>query len=956
MVRRLQLILAFALATFVASPESFAQAQQPAYFGRDVASVAFRADTQMDTGPLGELVLVREGAPLASRDVDRSIRALFATGQFRDVRVDAVRLADDRVAITFLVFVNYRVESVEYDGLSGEQEGVKTQVVVRTGEIFSLSAVDRSANAMQQALHRRGWVGAVVDPATDFERETRSARIVFYVTPGVRAAIGQVRFQGSLEPYGEARLAELFGKRAGESYSSGRVYEWGEKLRQKLVAKGYRAADVSLASEDYDAATGTMNLVFNVDVGPEVYVVLTGDKRRALSRILPRGKRQPYSADDVDRAVDDMLAYYQARGHYFAEIEVNEKREGNRLIIEFLAKPGRQYSVGKVGFVGNAGVPSDEIAKVIETAKPTALQETFDFFARNGLGVTQAKLDSDRDAIEAFYRSKGFIEVTTETPRIAVIGEDRLEVVFPVVEGPQTILRSVSIEGNYAIPAERLPRLVSRAGEPASPRSIVLDTVSIQSAYDRAGFPDSRVEPATAYTADRTSAELTYRVFEGTRFRIGEVAVVGNSYTDERVVRIRTKDLLKRGKPLSFATLSEAQRQLYKLSVFGRVTIVPKPQAGTSQDRDLEIRVEEGKAVRLTGSVGYSTDEDFRISATVSHRNIFGTGRYLGLETVYSEPKQKIVLTFQEPFTFNQDMPTQVSLFQDDELRDDVLLEKRGMFVELSKVLRRDLRVSLRYDYRLVNYTCDSSLDEEDCNTQIIIIGQEEKEDTIASVTQTVFWDRRNDVLDPRRGFLVLGSIEYAFPMFSAEPRFLKGYLQGNWYQPIGKATLAVSLRGGAIDPRSNLDDPINPTPYSERFFGGGENSHRGFRLDDLGILGEFGITGEIDPPGATIFDDPDDENDVTSFIPQGGNALFIGNIELRYPLSESLGVATFVDVGQVWRLVSTIDFDYLKYAVGAGVFYRTPVGPIRFDVAYNIDAQPHESEWLEFITIGFAF
>ncbi|MFA6955406.1 MAG: outer membrane protein assembly factor BamA [Thermoanaerobaculia bacterium] len=955
MVRRGLFAVVVALATLVGSPGASAQDQQAGYYGRDVATVSFRPDTQIDTEKLAGVVSVRQGEPLAARDVDDSIRALFATGQFRDIRVDAASEPDGRVAVTFIVFVNYRVESVAYDGLNGDLEGVKTQVVVKVGEIFSLSAVDRSANAMQQALRRRGYVGAVVDPASDFQRGTRSATIVFYVTAGVRASIGRVSFEGSLDPFGESGLAELFGKRGGESYSSGRVFEWGEKLRQRLVSKGRRAAEVHLSSEDYVEATSQMNIVYKVDVGPVVVVELTGDKRRALKGMLPKGKRQAYSADDIDRAIDEMLAYYQSKGYYFAEIEANENLSGDTLTIEFLARPGKKYRIARVGFSGNTGISSEEIAKVIETAKPTFLQKGFDFFTRTGLGVTQAKLDDDRDAIEAFYRSKGFIAVTTETPRVTAISEDSLGVVFPIIEGPRTTLRTVAVDGNYTIATERLPKLVAQAGEPASPLNIAIDTVALQSAYDKAGFPDSRVEPDASYSEDRSQADLVYHVFEGTRFRIGEVTVVGNTYTDERVVRIRTKDLLRKGQPLSFATLNEAQRALYKLSIFGRVSIVPKPPAGESPERDVEIRVEEGKAVRLTGSVGYSTDEDFRISATLSHRNLFGTGRYLGLETVYSDPKQKIVLTFQEPFTFNRDLPTQISVFNDDELKDHVLLEKRGMFVELSKLLGRDLRISLRYDYRLVNYTCDSSLNEEDCNNQLIIIGQEEKEDTVASVTQTVFWDRRNDVLDPKKGFLLLGSVEYAFPAFQAEPSFLKGYLQGNWYQPVGKAVLALSARVGAIDPLNNLDDPINPVPYSERFFGGGENSHRGFRLDDLGIFGETGPNGSIDPPGATIFDDP---NEAIAFTPQGGNALLIGNIELRYPLTDSLGVATFVDAGQVWRLVSTVDFDYLKYAVGAGVFYRTPVGPIRFDLAYNIDADEahNESKWLEFITIGFAF
>jgi len=176
--------------------------------------------------------------------------------------------------------------------------------------------------------------------------------------------------------------------------------------------------------------------------------------------MLPNGKRQAYSVDDIDRAIDEMLAYYQSKGYYFAEIEANEKLDGDTLTIEFLAKPGKRYKIAKVGFAGNAGIPSDEIAKVIETAKPTFLQKSFDFFTRTGLGVPQGKLDDDRDAIEAFYRSKGFIEVTTETPRVTAISEDGLAVVFPIVEGPKTTLRTVSIDGNYAIPTERPPGLV----------------------------------------------------------------------------------------------------------------------------------------------------------------------------------------------------------------------------------------------------------------------------------------------------------------------------------------------------------------------------------------------------------------------------------------------------------------------------------------------------------------
>jgi outer membrane translocation and assembly module TamA len=143
--------------------------------------------------------------------------------------------------------------------------------------------------------------------------------------------------------------------------------------------------------------------------------------------------------------------------------------------------------------------------------------------------------------------------------------------------------------------------------------------------------------------------------------------------------------------------------------------------------------------------------------------------------------------------------------------------------------------------------------------------------------------------------------------------------------------------------------------PFSERFLSGGDNSHRGFRLKKLGILGNFDDgTFTVDPAGATIRPEIVDGEVVYTVL--GGNALVILNVEYRHAISETVGVTAFLDVGQIWRTIDTIDLGYLKYAPGLGVFYSTPVGPIRFDLAYNIDAQEHEDVWLPILTIGYSF
>jgi outer membrane protein insertion porin family len=163
-----------------------------------------------------------------------------------------------------------------------------------------------------------------------------------------------------------------------------------------------------------------------------------------------------------------------------------------------------------------------------------------------------------------------------------------------------------------------------------------------------------------------------------------------------------------------------------------------------------------------------------------------------------------------------------------------------------------------------------------------------------------------------------------------------------------------LSGRVGLIYPISE-GDPYNAVPFSERFLAGGETSHRGFRLKKLGILGIFNDDDfTVTPSGATIR--PEEIDGSTVYNVLGGNAMLILNAEYRYSVTDSVGLTAFLDVGQIWRLIDTVDLGNLKYAPGVGVYYTTPVGPIRFDLAYNIDAGINEDTWVPFLTIGYSF
>ena len=108
----------------------------------------------------------------------------------------------------------------------------------------------------------------------------------------------------------------------------------------------------------------------------------------------------------------------------------------------------------------------------------------------------------------------------------------------------------------------------------------------------------------------------------------------------------------------------------------------------------------------------------------------------------------------------------------------------------------------------------------------------------------------------------------------------------------------------------------VEDLPASERFFAGGDTTIRGFALDSVGAPNTIGATG----------------------FPRGGNALLVMNAELRLPVWKDLGAAVFVDGGNVFDRVTEFDFGELRGSSGFGLRYRSPIGPIRFDIGFKMD------------------
>ncbi|HVE72632.1 MAG TPA: outer membrane protein assembly factor BamA [Thermoanaerobaculia bacterium] len=940
---------------------------------RLIARVEFRADARFDTTAMASEVTLKPGQPVTIRELQSSVKNLYATGNFRDVRVDSVP-AEGGVALTFALLLNYRVDEINVEGIPRrDRTRAQRELTIRNSDVLSLDAVDDSATAVQEMLRRYGYLEATVDPETTFDRLRSVADVTLHVTPGPQAKVANVVIEGTTAPFTPAQLIERMKRSPGKVFQLGEAREDANRIKNFLVRRNYRRADVDFLGHTYDPQSNGVLLRYRVAVGPTVQVKVEGVERGAVRRWLPFARNEEYSEDAVEQAANNIVQGLQLRGHYAAAVDTESSLEDNVWTTTFHVSAGPRYRLAGVAFSGNAKLTDKDLRPVVATSPRGGIGRLVSSVFRRPTGVTREQVDDDREALESFYRLQGFSEATVAEPVVKLndaVGTMTVE--FPVTEGPQTLVAAVKVEGLDADHHPDAPKPVLVAGEPLNPQLVHDDVVALQTYYANAGHTEVQVAPRVETSADKLSATVTYAIAEGPHVDVDEVIVRGNTYTDRDVI-LRRSDI-DPGDPFSYTRMLEAQRELYRLGIFQRVEIQPEQAGTTVSDRDVVIQVEEGKNLTLTGSVGLrlersidegsGSDLQERVAVAAAHRNLFGTGRYLGLEIVASSQEQEAFLTYREPFISRWDVPLQFQIFQsDDKTRRATRIRQRGMSIEASKVARQQTRWSLRYEYKISeclqkSELCDAigkRLPVEDFDPSLLDI-------SISSITPTFFWDRRDDIIDPHRGFFVSASVEYAFELFEAEARFLKEYVQGAWYIPVSDRTvIALSGRLGLMQPQGGQTD--GDMPISERFTAGGETTHRGYALDRLGDLCRTSPDDGyqlIQNCDATLFQsfETDEEGKIISFgpiLPGGGSGLLLFNAEYRFPIFSSLGGAVFVDAGNVYRS-SQIDFKNLKYGAGIGLRYLSPVGPLRIDVARPFQKRWYDDSWQYFVSLGYAF
>jgi outer membrane protein insertion porin family len=940
----MRLAAALVLACALVVPAAAAPVDE--LFGRRIVSVTVAIEGVATTDrALVDLIETHVEAPLEAEDVRESIAHLFGLGRYEDVRVYADP-SGDGAAVRYDLIPAHVVGEIEFTGELGLSESVLRRAVSeRFGVAPSPARVAEVEKLLRGLYEEHGYLQATIGSSTRVEHAPERTSLMFTIQAGPRATIRRVIMEGNA-PESLEVARRLIGVQPGQPYDrqqvASRIAEYVGSLRRT----GYYEATGDHALHPLpDRLAG--DVVITLDGGPHVTVSFKGDP-------LPEGRRDELVPIAREGSVDEDLLEDSARriaealrseGYRDAEVTYTRMPSDGELAVVFTVRRGPAYRVRGVEVTGNASVPLETIQPLLQVHAGEPLRDE--------------AVDADVARIVDLYRRRGFADVKVESA-VVPAGDTRpvdATVRLAIAEGPRIAIGSIEIEGERAISdAELREGLQVKPGQAFYQPQLATDRDGIVLKYLNRGFRSAEVDVRVHLSPDRTRADVHYVVHEGAQVFVDHVLIVGNEKTSAETVR--REIAVKPGDPLGYEAMAETQRRVSALGLFRRVRVT-EADHGVPGRRDVIVTIEEAPATTIGYGGGVEVgrrlvrtsadavpSERFEFAPRgffeIGRRNLFGRNRSVNLFTRISlrlrndpvitndgeQPatdfnEYRVLGTYRQPrFLLGADFLA--TGFLEQGARTSFDFNRRGVRAELARRVTPTLSVSGRYSLERTEVFNETFAPEDQ-----LLIDRLFPQVRLSTVSSSLIRDTRDDPLNPSHGALVGIDAEIAGRAIGSEVGFIKSFTQGFVYRRLpGKrgvvfATGArLGLAAGFAQDVKNIDVEdiqVDQLPASERFFAGGDTTVRGWALDQLGTPATLDANG----------------------FPKGGNAVLVMNAELRVPVWGDLGAVAFVDAGNVWARVPDFAFGDVRGAVGFGLRYRSPIGPLRVDLGFKLDRRP---------------
>ena len=677
----------------------------------------------------------------------------------------------------------------------------------------------------------------------------------------------------------------------GKDYSA---FDLNQILKNLYKTNFFEDVKISLSNGVLDITVKEYPLINSIDLKGEK----SNETKKQILKLLQLKAKESFRENILSEDISVIKKIYGTIGFNFINVEAKiEKFNDNRVNLTYFLDKGKKTSISKINFIGDKKIKDKRLRDVIVSSE----SKFWKFLSKN-IYLNYKNIDLDKRLLLNYYKSLGYYDVQVLSNNAEISETNLTNLTYTINAGTRYRINKIStnvsdvLDKKLFLPLQNnFTKIIGKYYSPFKVKKL-LDELDILIASNDLQF----VEHSVNEILEGSSVEIKINIFEGAKQLVEKITIIGNSVTDEAVIRAEL--LLDEGDPFNNIKMDQSIARIKARNIFGAVK--NKIMEGSSKDQKIiEIMVEEKPTGEISAGAGIGTNGG-SVAFNITENNWLGKGVNtsfnvdLSAETFsgglqVSNPNHNFSGNSLNYFVSNNSNNKPKSGF-----KNNIMSTGIGTKFEQYKNVYLSPRLSLSYDDLKVNSTGSTSLK------------KQEGAFTDLSFGYDVVVDNRDRVYDPTDGYIT--SFSQQIPVYADSP-YLKNTIAFSKYKTlsadaIGKFKFYASAINGIGDKDVRLSKRGTLS----------SNKLRGF---DSGKVG------------------PKDGEDYV-----GGNYAYASNFEIALPnfLPESTktDVGLFLDVGNIWHVdydTNILDSNKIRSTVGINTSFLSPAGPMNFIFSQNL-------------------
>ena len=724
----------------------------------------------------------------------------------------------------------------------------------------------------------------------------------------------------------------------------------GDAWDDELVDRSLKALFATGLFADVNLSRVGNTLVVRVVENPIINrIAFEGNNKideKELTAELQLRPRVVYTRSRVQNDVKRILDLYRRHGRFGATVEpkVIQLTE-NRVDLVFEINEGEFTGVRSINFVGNHQYSDSKLRGIIQTKESRWYR-----FLTSDDSYDPDRLTYDRELLRRFYLTEGYADFRVVSA-VAELTPDRngFIITFTLDEGERYHFGKIDVNIKIKdLPPEAvLPLLTVHTGDWYDAEAVEKSISVLTDALGDRGYAFVEIKPNVTRNREDHTVDITFDVQEGPQVYVERIDIVGNVRTLDKVIRREFQ--LVEGDAFNTTKMQRSQQRIKNLGFFKKVEVTNNP--GSAPDKTVvTASVEEQSTGELSLGIGFSTTDGPLADINIRERNFLGRGQDLRIGTVVSFRSQQVDLSFTEPYFLDRNIAAGIDIF---EIKTSPTANffsgitppyeqfSYGGALRTGYQITDNLRQTLKYTARSDDITDLQS------NTSLFIV-LESGTHTTSEIGQVLLYDRRDDRLDPSAGYYVSLGNDFAGVGFGVE--YVRNKVSAGYYYSVAPEwVLGLTGEAGYIFGWGGQNVLLQ-----DRFFVGGDNL-RGFQ--SAGIGPRDSVSGDA----------------------LGGQKYYLGSVTLGVPLGlpKELGLSgrIFTDFGTLYHIEPTNivltpaqlaqtggvqpmvqQSPAIRASAGFGVSWKSPVGPVRLDIAYPFRKESFDKTQIFRVSFGTRF